>query len=48
MKNKTKKTELVDLTTEEQVKIDGGSERKDSKREGWLAALWGKFTAAIT
>lgn len=47
MESKMKELKLVDLTTKEQIEIDGGSQRMDGKRENWLAALWGKFTAAI-
>lgn len=47
MKDKTNKAELVDLTVNEQVEIEGGgSARMDEKRGGWLAVMWSKFTGA--
>lgn len=46
MESKIKQTELIDLTTTEQIEIDGGSERKDAKQANILELLWAKLTGA--
>lgn len=45
MESKMKAPKLVHLTRKEQVEIDGGSQRKDSKRESWFNAIWEKLIA---
>ncbi|WP_164112804.1 MULTISPECIES: hypothetical protein [Sphingobacterium] len=46
MKTTIKQLKLVDLTTTEQIEIDGGSERKDEKQTNILELLWAKLTGA--
>lgn len=46
MKATIKHLKLVDLTTTEQIEIDGGSERKDEKQANILELLWAKLTGA--
>lgn len=41
-----KKQVLTELTKEEILEINGGSERKDEKRSGWFKSLWDKITGS--
>lgn len=43
MESKVKEPKLVDLTTKEQVEIDGGSQRKDAKLSNW----WNMITTVL-
>lgn len=47
MEKKTKKQLLVELTKEELLEINGGSERKDEKRSDWFDKIMTKFIAAF-
>ena len=44
MEEKIKNSHVLELTLEEKKKINGGTEREDSKLSGWFEKLWDIFT----
>lgn len=45
MEKKLKKINVRELDEKEVVEIEGGSERKDEKRESWFDSIWGILTS---
>lgn len=41
------KNELIELNECELREIDGGSQRKDEKRESYVIILWGKLLGSF-
>ncbi|MCY4781209.1 hypothetical protein ORI89_16220 [Sphingobacterium sp. UT-1RO-CII-1] len=42
------KNELIELNECELREIDGGSQRKDEKRNGWYGIIWTKILGLTT